>query len=96
MSGFRSLKQISAGMGTPKSTGADPYAGGVMTKHGWFSFDELEQWGARETYDSNGELLIQFPVRSSPTMGPQYRDIPAHVVDEHMALAEKAKGGDAP
>jgi|JI10StandDraft_1071094.scaffolds.fasta_scaffold77346_4 hypothetical protein len=78
------------------SRSSDPYQGGYMTKHGWFSHQDIADMGGRENYDSNGELLIQFPVRSSPTMGPQYRDIPAHVVDEHMALAEKAKGGDAP
>lgn len=86
MSGFRSLKQIATGMGTPRSTGADPYAGGVMTKHGWFPFEgegSLKEHGGRENYDSNGELFIQFPYAVSKTTGPVYRAIPAHVVDSH-------------
>lgn len=80
---MRSIKDITSRMGTPKSTGADPYAGGIRTKHGWFSYEELEQYGARETYDSNGELLIQFPYSVTVMGGPMYRPVPAHVVDAH-------------
>ena len=78
---MKSLKQVAAGMGTPRNVPqADPYKGGYFTKHGFFRYDEIGQ----ENYDSNGEMYIQFPISIHPTLGPQYRDIPSHKVDEHF------------
>lgn len=67
------------------SRSSDPYAGGYMTKHGWFSEQDLADAHAMKDYDPNtGELRIRFPVRYSPTMGAQYRAVPAHVEAERL------------
>ncbi len=61
----------------------DPYVGGVMTKHGWFSYADLDEAGAKFDYDRNGERIIRFPVGKTVMGAPIYRDIPDHVVKQH-------------
>ncbi len=89
---MRSFKQVMDGMGSaPQSRGgSDIYAGGYMTKHGFFRADEI----GRENYDSNGEMFIQLPESVHPHLGPQYRDIPAHVVDAHESGFDWGKHRD--
>lgn len=78
---MKSFRDVMSGMGSaPSPRGAkDIYAGGYMTKHGFFRADEI----GRENYDSNGEMFVQFPISVHPHQGPQYRDIPVHVVNGH-------------
>lgn len=72
---MRHIGDVTRGMGRPEERGAsDPYAGGVISEHGWFSMDDIIEAGARFLYDRNGERVIQFP---------PFRDIPEHVVDQH-------------
>ena len=62
----------------------DPYAGGVMTKHGWLSRHDLEQGHALLTRDANGNRVVQFPVAyermGTGELRPIYRAIPEHVL----------------
>lgn len=60
----------------------DPYTGGVMTKHGWFSYAELDANQARYTTDRNGREVIQFPFSREASGRPMYREIPEHVLRE--------------
>jgi len=71
-----------AGMGNPKSHGAhDPYAGGVLTKQGWFSYDEITASGGNLTEDQYGRPVVQWPTWSKE-LGMHYRVIPAHKIEE--------------
>lgn len=44
----------------PRRGSGDMYAGGVMTKHGWFSEQDLRDAGAWIRPDENGHRVIQF------------------------------------
>lgn len=81
---------------TPKafqgaSRSDDPYTGGVMTKHGWFSYEELEANEVRYTQDRNGRNVLQFPFSREASGRPMYRTIPEHVLREQDALAEQER-----
>jgi hypothetical protein len=55
-----------------------------MTKHGWFSFQELGEVDAKLTTDDHGRRLIRFPVAYEWSQGkrwPIYRDIPDHIIE---------------
>ncbi|MCA9878492.1 MAG: hypothetical protein KC442_11940 [Thermomicrobiales bacterium] len=67
---------------TGPSRSQDPYAGGVMTKHGWFSAEDLRGVHHRFVYDRNGERVLQFPYSVTVIGEPMYRGIPDHVVRE--------------
>ena len=60
----------------------DPYAGGVMTKHGWFSNEDLRAVHHRWIYDRNGERVLQFPYSVTVMGEPLYRALPEYVVAE--------------
>ncbi len=64
---------------------ADPYAGGVMTRHGWFSFEELDRNEVRYTTDRNGRKVLQFPFSREASGRPMYREIPGHVIQTQDA-----------
>jgi hypothetical protein len=59
----------------------DPYAGGVMTKHGWFSYDEITAMGGKLTEDQYGRPIVQFPTWSKE-LGRHFRVIPEHKLKE--------------
>jgi hypothetical protein len=61
---------------------ADPYTGGVFTKHGWFSYGELDANEAKYTTDRNGRQVVQFPFSREAAGRPMYREIPAWVLRE--------------
>ena len=65
------------------SRSSDPYAGGYMTKHGWFSYADIDDAGGRFVYDKNGERVLQFPCAYDEARRPIYRAIPDHVVQQH-------------
>ncbi len=67
--------------GPPRSD--DPYAGGIMTKHGWFSYADIDEAGGKVGYDRNGERVLQFPYAKDSEGKPVYRAIPDHVVKQH-------------
>ncbi len=67
----------------------DPDRGGVMTKHGWFSRQDLDEASARVVTDRNGERVIQFPYAIAANGQPMYRDVPDHVVDQHEHELER-------
>lgn len=66
--------------GPPRSD--DPYAGGVFTKHGWFSYAELDANEARYTRDQNGRQVVQLPYEREVSGRPMYRVIPDYVLRE--------------
>lgn len=72
------------------SRSQDPYAGGVFTKHGWFSFGELDANEVRYTKDRNGRRVLQFPFSREVSGRPMYREIPGHVMREQDAHAEES------
>ena len=66
----------------PRRTG-DPDAGGIMTKQGWLSFEDIGGAGGKLTTDAWGRRVVQFPVAYEPGSGrPIYREIPEHVLAE--------------
>lgn len=67
----------------------DPYAGGVMTKHGWFSAEDLRGVHHRYVYDRNGERVLQFPDSVTVMGQPMYREIPEWVVAQREAATTK-------
>lgn len=71
------------------SRSEDPYAGGVMTKHGWFSFAELDANEVRYTKDRDGRRVLQFPFSREASGRPMYREIPMHV--ERAQDAQRAE-----
>lgn len=71
------------------SRSQDPYAGGVMTKHGWFSYAELDAAEVRYTKDRDGRKVLQFPFSREASGRPMYREIPAHVMREQDAQREE-------
>jgi hypothetical protein len=79
---MRRVGDVMAGMGNPQPHGArDPYAGGVMTKQGWFSFEEITETGGKLTEDQYGRPIVQFPTWSRE-LGMHYRVIPEHKLEE--------------
>lgn len=59
----------------------DPDAGGVMTKQGWFSHEDLAHAGAWAHPDENGKRVIQF--KSLDDQGrPYFRNIPTWKLPE--------------
>ena len=66
----------------------DPDAGGIMTKHGWFSDEDLRGVAHRFVYDRNGERVLQFPYGVAINGEPLYRAIPEHVVAQREAERE--------
>ncbi len=75
----------------------DPYRGGVMTKHGWFSYAELDANEASFRQDRNGRDVIQFPYSREASGRPMYRVIPEWVVreqDERVQGAEQDRAAD--
>ena len=71
------------------SRSEDPYTGGVMTKHGWFSYAELDAAEVRYTKDRNGRRVLQFPFSREVSGRPMYRDIPAFVMRAQDAKREE-------
>ena len=72
----------------------DPYAGGVMTKHGWFSYEELDANEATFTHDRNGRRVIQFPNSREVSGRPMYRVIPEWVLREQDEMEEQDRAAD--
>jgi hypothetical protein len=70
---------------------ADPNAGGIMTKHGWFSYEELAAVQAR-TVTVEGQRVVQFPIRYEDGQ-PVYAPIgPEHAkTRQEMAEADAAR-----
>lgn len=60
----------------------DPYAGGIFTKHGWFSYAELDANEAKYTTDRNGRQVVQLPYSREAGGRPMYRVIPEWVMRE--------------
>lgn len=87
---MRHIGDVSRGMGNPQPRGVpDPYAGGIMTKHGWLSYEDLGEVDARVTRDVNGNRVVQFPVRYEKRGGqrvPIYRDISDEKLEEGKAI----------
>lgn len=84
---MRHIADVTRGMGTPQPRGvSDPYAGGIMTKHGWFSFEEIGEADGRVIVDVNGNRVLQFPYAYNSRHEPMYRDIPQHKLDEGATL----------
>ena len=57
-----------------------------MTKHGWFSWQDITEADGRVSQDVNGNRVIQFPV-AYETLGsgqrrPIYREIPDYKLAE--------------
>lgn len=55
-----------------------------MTKHGWFSYQDLGEVDALLTADDQGRRIVRFPVAYETVNGvrrPIYRDVPEHVED---------------
>src|SRR5688572_10349328 len=71
----------------PQYRSANPYAGGYMTKHGWFSDEDLRGAMAYVGPDGDGNRLIRFPDTYMGGSHPGYREIPDY------KLAEGAAGG---
>jgi hypothetical protein len=67
----------------------DPYVGGVMTKHGWFSYAELDANEAKYTQDRNGRKVVQFPFARDVSGRPMYREIPEWVLREQDESREE-------
>lgn len=61
-----------------------------MTKHGWFSDEDLRGVHHRWISDRNGHRLLQFPYTMTVMGEPMYRDVPEHVI------ALRAEGIDFP
>lgn len=76
------------------SRSSDPYAGGVFTKHGWFSFEELEANEALFTKDRSERRVIQFPYSREVSGRPMYRVIPGHVLREQDEMEEQDRAAD--
>jgi hypothetical protein len=82
MSAMRRVGDVMAGMGNPQPHGArDPYAGGVMTKQGWFSDQDIRAAGGLTTEDQYGRRIVQFRTWSRE-LGMHYRVVPAHQLEE--------------
>jgi hypothetical protein len=80
---------------------ADPDAGGVMTKHGWFSKEDLASAQAR-VITHNGQRVIQFPIRyeltgfADPVTGkPAMEPVYAPVGPEHAKTRQEMAEADA-
>lgn len=79
---MRRVSDVMAGMGNPQERGAPaPYAGGVMTKRGWLSYDEITAAGGVLTEDQHGRPIVQFPTWSKE-LGRHFRVIPEHKLKE--------------
>ena len=75
---MRHIGDVTRGMGSPEERGrTDPYAGGIITKHGWFSYEEVGEHGGVLRTDDRGNRVVQFP-----EFGQYYRPIPEHKLDE--------------
>lgn len=97
MSGaMKPIGEVMAGMGNPAPRGsADMDAGGVLTKHGWFAWEDIGGAEGKFDYDANGERVLRFPVAYSAGGGaPIYRALPEHVTDQHNAASARRHGGD--
>lgn len=66
---------------TPNEPGADQ--DGILTDHGWFSWEELHEVDAKFEQDRNGDRIIRFPVAyetlGNLTRRPIYREVPEWV-----------------
>lgn len=51
-----------------------------MTKHGWFSYQDLGEVDALLTTDDQGRRIIRFPIRYENGRAI-YRDIPDHIIE---------------
>lgn len=51
-----------------------------MTKHGWFSYQDLGEVDALLTTDDQGRRIIRFPIRYENGR-PIYRDVPDHIIE---------------
>jgi len=71
------------------SRSADPYVGGVITKHGWFSDEDLRCVHHRWISDRNGHRLLQFPYSVTVMGEPMYRAIPDYVIREREQREEQ-------
>lgn len=79
---MRRVGDVMAGMGNPSARGApDPYAGGVMTKQGWFSYEDIRGAGGIVTEGPYGRPVVQFPTWSKE-LGRHMRVIPEHKLAE--------------
>jgi hypothetical protein len=80
---MRHIGDVTQGMGNPQPRGVDdPYAGGIMTKHGWFSAEDIGQAEGRIARDAKGNRVLQFPYAHNGRHEPMYRDIPTHKLEE--------------
>jgi hypothetical protein len=74
----RRVGDVLAGMGNPAPRGAaDPDAGGVMTRQGWFSWGDIHAAGGRFDTDANGNRVIRFPTWTKER-GLHVREVPEH------------------
>ena len=71
------------------SRSQDPYAGGVFTKHGWFSYGELDANEVKYMKDRNGRKVLQFPFSREASGRPMYREIPDFVMREQDTQREE-------
>lgn len=67
----------------PRRT-TDPDAGGLMTKHGWLSWEDIAEVDGKLAQDANGNRVVRFPVAyerlGNGELRPIYREIPEHVL----------------
>ena len=86
---WKRMGDVAAGMGMGDMQDRGTSQDGVMTKQGWFSWDDLGKADARLGNDCNGNRVIQFPVAyerlGNGQMRPIYRDIP----DEKLVEGER-------
>lgn len=79
---WKRLGDVAAGMGMAdmRSRGTDGQ-GGVMTKHGWLSWADIEGAGGRFVRDAHGRRVLQFPTWTKEG-GRHYRPVPEHKLTE--------------
>ncbi len=86
MSSWKRLGDVAEGMGMADMRDRGTDQDGVMTKHGWFSWDDLHKADGKFTQDVNSNRVIQFPVTyerlGSGAMRPAYREIPSEKLVE--------------